>query len=73
MRFRGSWLPADGSVADTLSYTYDDDGNMLTASNQRKPRVPGTVLPKQDQHLRRRRQRSSKRSVPTMADCHPYR
>ena len=24
---------ADGSVANTLSYTYDADGNMLTASN----------------------------------------
>ena len=28
------WYAADGSWVDTLSYTYDDNGNLLTASNQ---------------------------------------
>ena len=27
------WFNADGTVADTQTYTYDEDGNMLTASN----------------------------------------
>ena len=28
-----TWLNADGSVVDVLTYTYDNDGNMLTATN----------------------------------------